>query len=74
MHGLSCPSARGIFLDQGLNPCPLHWQADSQPLDHQGGPFLIFFFFVFSHTAQLAGYQFSDQGLNSDYRNESPES
>ena len=27
-----------IFLDQGLNPCPLHWQADSQPLDHQGSP------------------------------------
>ena len=25
-HGLSCG---GIFLDQGLNPCPLHWQVDS---------------------------------------------
>ena len=23
---------------QGLNPCPLHWQADSQPLRHQGSP------------------------------------
>ena len=22
----------------GLNPCPPHWQADSQPLDHQGSP------------------------------------
>ena len=22
-------------LDQGLNPCPLYWKADSQPLDHQ---------------------------------------
>ena len=22
-HTLSCPTARGIFLDQGLNPCPL---------------------------------------------------
>jgi len=21
--------------------CPLYWQADSQPLDHQGSPFLI---------------------------------
>ena len=21
-HGLSCPTAQGIFLDQGLNPCP----------------------------------------------------
>ena len=28
-HGLCCPVACGIFLDQGLNPCPLHWQADS---------------------------------------------
>ena len=26
-HGLSCSAACGIFLDQGLNPCPLHWQA-----------------------------------------------
>ena len=28
-HGLSCSAAYGIFPDQGLNPCPLHWQADS---------------------------------------------
>ena len=28
-QGLSCPTACGIFPDQGLNPCPLHWQADS---------------------------------------------
>ena len=26
-HGPSCSAARGIFPDQGLNPCPLHWQA-----------------------------------------------
>ena len=25
-HGLICPKACGIFLDQGWNPCPLHWQ------------------------------------------------
>ena len=37
-HGLSCSAACGIFPDQGLNPCPLHWQADSQPLRHQGSP------------------------------------
>ena len=24
--------------DQGANPCLLHWQADSQPLRHQGSP------------------------------------
>ena len=27
--GLSCSVACGIFPDQGSNPCPLHWQADS---------------------------------------------
>ena len=27
--GLSCPSACGIFPDEGSNPCPLHWQTDS---------------------------------------------
>ena len=29
VHGLRCSTACGSFLDQGLNPCPLHWQADS---------------------------------------------
>ena len=28
VHGLIYPMARGIFLDQGSNLCPLHWQAD----------------------------------------------
>ena len=28
-QGLSCSAACGIFPDQGSNPCPLHWQADS---------------------------------------------
>ena len=37
-HGPSCSAACGNFPDQGLNPCPLHWQADSQPLHHQGSP------------------------------------
>ena len=32
---LSCAKAYRIFQDQGLNPCPLHWQMDSQLLDHQ---------------------------------------
>ena len=39
-HGPSCSAACGIFPDQGLNPCPLNWQADSQPLRHQGSPTL----------------------------------
>ena len=25
-HGLSCRTACGVVLDQGSNPCPLHWQ------------------------------------------------
>ena len=28
-HGPSCSAACGIFPEQGTNPCPLHWQADS---------------------------------------------
>ena len=36
-HGPSCSAACGIFPDKGSNPCPLHWQADSHPLRHQGG-------------------------------------
>ena len=37
-HRSSCSTACGILPDQGSNPCPLHWQADSQPLRHQGSP------------------------------------
>ena len=32
VHRLSCSAASGIFPDQGLNLCLLHWQADSLPL------------------------------------------
>ena len=28
-HRLSCPTPRGIFLDQGSNQCPLHLPVDS---------------------------------------------
>ena len=42
-HGPSCSTACGIFPDQGSNLCPLHWQADSQPLYHQGGPTWLYF-------------------------------
>ena len=38
VHGLSCSPAYEIFLDQGLNPCPLYWQVDSYPLRPQGSP------------------------------------
>ena len=34
-----CHFLKGIFPDQGLNPCLLHWQGDSLPRSHQGRPF-----------------------------------
>ena len=37
-HELSRSTACGIVPDQGSNPCPWHWQVDSQPLDHQESP------------------------------------
>ena len=43
-HEPSCSAACGIFPNQGSNPCPLHWQAESQPLRHQGreAPGIVF--------------------------------
>ena len=45
-HRLSCSMTCGIFLDQGSNPCLLHWQADSLPLSHQGSSQGSFFFLI----------------------------
>ena len=42
-HGPSRSAARGILPDRGTNPHPLHRQADSQPLRHQGSPTLSHF-------------------------------
>ena len=41
-HGPSRSAACGIFPDWGTNPCPLHQQADSQLLRHQGSPNITF--------------------------------
>ena len=49
-HGPSRSAACGIFPDRGTNPCPLHWQADSQPLRHQGSPVVLYFYT--SHDAK----------------------
>ena len=57
-HGPSCSVARGIFPDQGSNPCPLHWQADSQPLRHQGSPILSLFNFVLQWFSFLFAWFF----------------
>ena len=53
-HGPSCSAACGIFADQGSNLCPLHWQADSQPLRHQGSPlWLLIIPWIWSFTCGL---------------------
>ena len=52
-HGPTCSAACGIFPDQGSNLRPLHWQADSQPLRHQGSPgdrVLIFISLIFGEA------------------------
>ena len=51
-HGPSHSAACGIFPDQGSNPCPLHWQADSQPLRHQGSPPIILDDSLLSHRTR----------------------
>ena len=56
-HGPSCSVACGIFPDQGSSPCPLNWQADSQPPCHQGSPQLSFEF-------HLPGISFSIPSLS----------
>ena len=60
-HGLSCSAACGIFPDQGPNPCPLHWQADSQPLRHQGSPLLHFWLFPFIRFLRLRTWKINMQ-------------
>ena len=56
-HGPSCSVVCGTFPDQGSNPCPLHWQADSQPLRHQGSPPTIFDILYFHcHSLQCIFY------------------
>ena len=40
--GFSSCSSCGIVPDQGSNPHPLHWWADSEPLDHQGSQTRMF--------------------------------
>ena len=42
VHGLSCSVAWGTLLDQGLEPCLLHWHMGSLPVSHQESPFCIF--------------------------------
>ena len=53
--GGNCSAACGIFPDQGSNPCPLPWQADSYPLYHTQVPRIAFYktkvlSYLFGHT------------------------
>ena len=57
-HGPSCSAACGIFPDQGSNPRPLHWQADCQPLSHQGSPIyiIIYIHIYYLRTTKIAAW------------------
>ena len=55
-HGPSCSAACGIFLDQGSNPCPLHWQADSQPLRHRGSPKILLLLYIWQSYREFFEY------------------
>ena len=41
---LSCSVMYGIFLDQGLNLCLLHWHMDSLSLSHLGSTAFLFIY------------------------------
>ena len=51
VHRLSCSAICGIFLDQRLNLCLLHWQVDCLPTEPSGKPSfcLVNFEFIFSY-------------------------
>ena len=66
MHGLSYSLAYAIFPDQGSNSCPLLWQADSQPLDHQGSP--TTFFFTHCTSVTLVAFVFLDDPMPESLR------
>ena len=62
-HGPSRSAACGIFPDQGPNPRPLHWQADSQPLRHQGSPIYSFLTALGLRCCTRATSSCGEQGL-----------
>ena len=49
-HRLSRPEACRIFLDQGSNPCLLHWQVDCLPWNHQGSPSWYYYYVLFHYS------------------------
>ena len=87
-HRPSCSAACGILPDQGSNLCPLHWQADAQPLRHQGSPcfpllirmrlFSIFLMLAYipSHSHMEAWFRVmvKPQALEPDHEGANPSS
>ena len=67
-HGPSCSMACGILPDQGSNPCPLHWQADSQPLRHQGSPLCWFLMWLLDFQFFLSLFEGIFQSIIVDRR------
>ena len=63
---LSCSAARGIFLDQGWNPCLLNWHMDSLPLSHQGIPAHFLVVVVFFKSLLLSGPLLQHLGSKSE--------
>ena len=46
-----------LFLEQGSNPCPLHWQAESHhPLHHQGSPVQVFLYDVAKYVIFVTSF------------------
>ena len=58
VHGISCSTACGIFPDQGLNLCPLHWQAEFLTTAPPGKTFSRFFFLIFLFIIYLLCFYF----------------
>ena len=53
----------------GPNPCPLHWQADSQPLRHQGSPREAPSPFLFNIELEILAIVFSQEKKKKRYQN-----
>ena len=63
-QGFCCSTTCGIFPDQGSNPCPLHWQADSYPLYSQGSPpysivYICICVYIFIHKHRVCMYMYT---------------
>ena len=61
-RGISCSTARGIFLDQRSNPSVLRRQADSLPLSHRGRPqcCVLRVLCIFWINSSLSGVSFAN--------------